>query len=124
MTARELEANGIVTVVIGSAMDVVTRCKVPRYLHNDLPLGNPLGKPYDTTAQRQSVAQALALCHEATQPVVQVSTLKWSDDETWKESYGRIDETNRAMLLAMGEENRRRRAQDKAKGLFRRGSAA
>lgn len=100
-------------------MDIVTYCKVPRYLYNDLPLGNPLGKPYDRGAQRDSVVKALQLIESAEHPVVVESTLFWSDDQSWKEAYARVDETNRERLLEMGEENRRQRAENKAKGLMR-----
>lgn len=119
MTARELEARQIATVIIGSAMDIVTHCKVPRYLHTDLPLGNPLGKPYDHMEQAQSVLQALSLVVYAKEPRVVVSSARWSDNEDWKANYGRIDATNRAELLEMGEATRRQRAEDRAKGLVR-----
>jgi len=38
LIARHLEANGIPTLIIGSAIDVVEHCGVPRYLHSDFPL--------------------------------------------------------------------------------------
>jgi D-proline reductase (dithiol) PrdB len=119
LTARELEQNGIVTVVIGSAMDIVTHCSVPRYLHNDLPLGNPLGAPYDRQSQLQTVIAALNLAETATSPSVVVSELSWPGDDNWKDAYSRVDESNRATLQAMGAENRRKRAADRADGLTR-----
>ena len=36
LVARHLEANGIATVVIGSAVDIVERCGVPRFIFTDL----------------------------------------------------------------------------------------
>jgi hypothetical protein len=100
-------------------MDIVTHCKVPRYLHNDLPLGNPLGKPFDTVAHYNSARTALTLAAETSMPSVTVSDLRWSDDDDWKAAYSRVDDDNREMLAAKGEENRRKRAFDNASGLKR-----
>ena len=100
-------------------MDIVTWCSVPRYLHNDLPLGNPLGAPYDKGAQSQSIETALKMVEEMENPGVHISNLSWPTGETWKTVYGQVNEENRAQLLKMGMENRARRAADKAQGLTR-----
>jgi len=100
-------------------MDIVTHCKVPRYLHNDLPLGNPLGVPGDRNAQRNSLLQALNLAAISEAPKIEVSDLAWPGDPGWKSVYNRVDDRNREELLKMGEENRRRRAENKARGLVR-----
>ncbi len=100
-------------------MDIVTHCNVPRYLHNDLPLGNPLGSPGDRETQLKSVLSALRLAISAKQKVVEVSDARWAGDPQWKQSYNKVDETNRKELSQLGEENRRKRAQNKALGLSR-----
>jgi D-proline reductase (dithiol) PrdB len=41
LVARHLETNGIPTVIVGSALDVVEHCGVPRFYFTDFPLGNP-----------------------------------------------------------------------------------
>lgn len=120
MTARVLEANGIATVVIGSAWDVVTWCGVPRFYFNDLPLGNPIGPPWDRAAQRMTVERALALIDDATGPVTVTSDLAWSTDDAWKANYMKVDDTNREMLRRQGEENRRRRREMRDAGLGRK----
>jgi len=61
LVARHLEANGIPTVIIGSARDVVEYCGVPRFLFTDFPLGNPCGHPWDQQMQEKIVRQALDL---------------------------------------------------------------
>jgi hypothetical protein len=120
LTARVLEAGGITTVIIGSAYDIVTTCGVPRFLYNDFPLGNPLGKPFDRNTQRRSVEMALGLAVSATEPGTIISTpFQWADSEDWKENYARIDDSNRAELLRLGDENRKQRAQNHEKGLVR-----
>lgn len=119
LTARHLEEFGIATVVIGSAMDIVTHCNVPRYLHNDLPLGNPLGSPGDRETQLESVLSALQLAISAEHSVVQVSDAAWKGDGQWKENYNKVDQSNRQALLRLGQENRKKRAENKARGLAR-----
>jgi D-proline reductase (dithiol) PrdB len=121
LTARTLEEAGIATVVIGSAWDIVNHCMVPRYLHNDLPLGNPLGKPYDSVGQRLSVISALDLAVNAEQPIAVKSDLQWQEDgdESWKDNYMRITEAGLAELKKAGEENRAERLANKSAGLTR-----
>ena len=100
-------------------MDIVTHCGVPRYLHNNLPLGNPLGTPGDRTAQQQSVLSALQLAVEASSPTAIRSQLEWPHGMDWLTVYNRVDESNRDELRRKGDEIRRKRADDKAKGLSR-----
>ena len=100
-------------------MDIVTHCRVPRYLHNDLPLGNPLGEPNDRETQRQSVELALQMIEDSTKESVVVTDVTWSGDPNWRDVYSRVTEENRAELLAMGEKNRAQRAANNAEGLRR-----
>ena len=67
LVARHLEHSGIPTIVVGSALDIIEHVGVPRYLHTDFPLGNPLGTPFDREMQRQHVDMALDLLNEACQ---------------------------------------------------------
>jgi hypothetical protein len=121
LTARTLEAGGIATVVIGSALDIAEHCGTPRFIFNDLPLGNPLGKPFDKSMQRKSVELALNLAETASAPGIAISTdFRWSDNEDWKENYARVDDSNRQALLQMGEENRRQRALNHSRGISRK----
>jgi len=113
LVSRHLEANGIPTVVIGSARDIVEECGVARFLFSDFPLGNPCGKPYDVAMQREIVAMALDLLESARLPRTTVQTpFPWSDDESWKQNYARVDPERIEALRRAGE---RRRAQQGAK---------
>src|ERR1700682_937310 len=47
LAARMLEENGIATVVMGCAKDIVEHVGVPRFLFSDFPLGNAAGRPRD-----------------------------------------------------------------------------
>ena len=47
LAARHLETNGIATIVMGCAKDIVEHVGVPRFLFSDFPLGNAAGRPND-----------------------------------------------------------------------------
>jgi D-proline reductase (dithiol) PrdB len=85
LVARYLEANGIPTVIFGTARDIVEYAGVPRFVFTNFPLGNPCGKPFDTAMQREIIDMGLRLL-ETTQgpaPTV-VMPYVWSDDDSWK----------------------------------------
>ena len=65
LVARHLEANGIPTVVMGCAKDIVEHAAVPRFLFSDFPLGNSAGKPHDVESQAQTLELALRLLERA-----------------------------------------------------------
>jgi len=109
LTTRFLEANGIATVIVGSALDIVEHCGVPRYLHVDFPLGNPLGHPYQQNEQLDVVRQALDLVHDSNSPVTSFSDLRWMGGDQWRSNYMKVDSSNAAQLRLLGEENRRTR---------------
>jgi hypothetical protein len=112
LVARHLEANGIPTVILGSALDVVEHCGVPRFLFTDFPLGNPCGHPWRRDMQKAIVRQALELLEGARVPRTTVkAAYSWKeDDPDWRSRYGRVDPAERERLLAVGEERRRQRA--------------
>jgi hypothetical protein len=60
LIANYLEANGIPTVIMGCAKDIVEHCGVPRFLFSDFPLGCPVGKHDDPASQRLAGASFLA----------------------------------------------------------------
>lgn len=88
LTARHLEANGIPTVVIGSARDIVEQCGVSRFVFSDFPLGNPCGKPDDVAMQRETVGIALDLLETARYPRTTVQTpFQWDTSGEWRKTY-------------------------------------
>jgi len=116
LVARHLETNGLPTVIIGSARDIVEHCGVPRFLFTDLPLGNPCGHPWDRVMQAAIVRQALGLLETATGPRTTVKApFRWKQsDPEWRARYGRVDPSEQEHLLARGEERRRQKAKAKA----------
>ena len=61
LVARHLEANGIATVIMGCAKDIVEHAAVPRFLFSDFPLGNSAGKPHDVASQALTLELALSV---------------------------------------------------------------
>ena len=105
LAARELEAHGIATVVLGCAKDIVELVGVPRFLFSDFPLGNAAGRPHDEASQDLTVELALKLLAGAPGPRTTLqSPLRWSDNPDWK-----LDYSNIARLAP--EEIARRRAE-------------
>ena len=109
LIARHLEENGIPTVVIGSAKDIVEYTAVARFVFTDFPLGNPAGLPWQPEMQRAIVAQALDLLEHATAPqTTVVAPFQWNGDRGWRAVYNRVTPENAEYLRQKGEERRRR----------------
>ena len=92
LVARHLEANGIPTVVMGCAKDIVEYCGVPRFLFSDFPLGNSAGRPFDTESQALTLELALRVLEAAPEARTTVqSPLRWRDDAAWKLDFSNLD---------------------------------
>ena len=109
LVARHLEANGVPTVVLGSALDIVEHCGVARFAFLDFPLGNPCGKPYDVAMQREVVGAAVDLFESAGAPPTLRLPHRWSEDESWRDAYMAIREADIDALRRKGEERRAHR---------------
>jgi D-proline reductase (dithiol) PrdB len=108
LVARHLEANGIPTVVMGCAKDIVEHVGVPRLLFSDFPLGNAAGRPHDVASQATTIELALRLLETASGPrTTMQSPLRWSDSHDWKLDFSNVD-------LLSEEELERRRAEFRA----------
>ena len=104
LAARMLEAQGIATVVMGCAKDIVEYVGVPRLLFSDFPLGNAAGRPNDANSQAFTLELALRVLETAPSARTTVqSPLVWSASPDWK-----VDYLNLAALSP--EEIARRRA--------------
>lgn len=119
MVARRLEAEGIPTVIIGSARDIVEECGVSRFVFTDFPLGNPVGKPQDAQMQADTLELAFRVLETAIVARTTVQNpVQWSPgDDGWRERFMSI--TDAAALAAEGERRRRRQAEEKAAGQTR-----
>ena len=105
LVARHLEANGIPTVVMGCAKDIVEHAAVARFLFSDFPLGNSAGLPHDPASQDQTLEYALKVLESAAGPrTTMQSPLRWSGVVTWKNDYLNLEQ--------IGEEELRRRREE------------
>lgn len=110
LAARHLEANGISTVVMGCAKDIVEHCGVPRFVFSDFPLGNAAGKPGDAASQALTLELALRTLESAASPRTTVqSPLRWSAGAEWKLDYSNPERASREEL------ERARREMDEGK---------
>ena len=88
LVARALEAEGIPSVVMGAALDIVEHCGVPRFLFSDLPLGNAAGLPHDTASQDRTLELALGLFETATEPRTTLNNpMRWPGPPGWRRDY-------------------------------------
>ena len=115
LAARHLEANGISTVIMACAKDIVEHCGVPRMLFSDFPLGNAAGKPHDRASQRATLLLALRVLESAPAARTTVqSPERWSDHPEWKLDYSNPNRVSPEELARLKEENDRAKEMAKA----------
>jgi len=92
LAARMLEQEGIATIIMGCAKDIVEFVGVPRLLFSDFPLGNGAGRPRDLESQTFTLDLALRVLETAPAPRTTVqSPLVWSSSSDWKLDYCNIE---------------------------------
>jgi hypothetical protein len=105
LAARILEENGISTVVMGCAKDIVEYVGVPRFLFSDFPLGNAAGRPKDPASQTLTLDLALSLLEAAPAARTTVqSPLRWSASADWKLDYCNVERLTPRDLKRLREE--------------------
>jgi D-proline reductase (dithiol) PrdB len=123
LAARMLEENGIATVIMGCAKDIVEYVGVPRFLFSDFPLGNGAGRPRDRVSQDFSLELALRILEVAPAPRTTVqSPLVWSANPDWKLDYCNIarlspEEIKQRRTEFERQKNVARRKREEASGL-------
>jgi hypothetical protein len=114
LVARELETQGITTVIIGSARDIVEYCGVPRFLYTDFPLGNPCGPPWDRQAQARIAQQAVTLLETAIAPrQTKQAAATWPSGHAWRPGYNYVGAENAVELAATGAARRQRQMDER-----------
>ena len=99
LTARYLEANGIPTVVMGAAKDIVEYVGVPRLCFSDFPLGNAAGRPNDEKSQVDTLSLALQVLELAPGPRTTVqSPQRWNAPPEWHLDYCNPDRVSKEKL--------------------------
>jgi D-proline reductase (dithiol) PrdB len=88
LLARELEAAGIATLILGAAKDIVEHVGVPRLLFSDLPLGHAAGLAHDRASQDFTLDLALRVLEAAPAARTTVqSPLRWPGGDAWRDAY-------------------------------------
>jgi hypothetical protein len=86
LIARHLEAIGIPTLCMGSALDIMEAANPPRAVFTDYPLGHTTGMPGDPKDQYEITRIGL----EAFESIQQPGTIlkldrEWTLDSNWKD---------------------------------------
>ncbi|MGE0422455.1 MAG: hypothetical protein AB7O88_09340 [Reyranellaceae bacterium] len=84
LAARHLEALGMPTLCLGSALDILEAGAPPRAAFVDYPLGHSAGKPFDRADQVRVLRAALAAFAtiDAPSTIVRIEG-RWPDD-AWR----------------------------------------
>jgi len=110
LIARHLESNGISTVVMGCARDIVEHCGVPRFLFSDFPLGNSAGRPHDPASQALTLELAFRLLETGSKPrTTHQSPLQWTKSSAWKLDYCNAEQLSARQLKSLRAETDRAR---------------
>jgi len=78
LIARYFESRGLPTLILGSALDILSAGQPPRGVFLNYPLGFEAGKPFDPENQLSVVRQALAT-FEQTSPGIQTLDYEWAE---------------------------------------------
>jgi hypothetical protein len=96
LIARNIEAAGIPTIAMSSALDITRAVNPPRAVFNDFPLGHTAGKPLDRRLQREIMIETLsAFATMQTPGSIKMMPYEWSSDHSWKHA-GAGEGDNRA----------------------------
>lgn len=81
-----MEAAGIPTLCMTSALDITKSVRPPRAAFLDYPLGHTTGKPNDPELQCRIMIEALDAFASLSSPgSVKILPFRWSEDESWKD---------------------------------------
>ena len=82
-----MEASGIPTLCLGTALDILKSVNPPRAAFLDYPLGHTTGKLNDSRIQREILVETMKAFGDITTPGdVKMLPFKWAEDDTWKDT--------------------------------------
>ncbi|MCW5746675.1 MAG: hypothetical protein KIT36_10805 [Alphaproteobacteria bacterium] len=84
LAARHLEALGMPTLCLGSALDILQAGAPPRAVFVDYPLGHSTGRPFDRADQDRVVRAALRALRTITAPGTIVRLAAHWGDDAWR----------------------------------------
>ena len=77
LIARHFEKNGLPTLILGSALDILTAGKPPRAMFINYPLGFEAGRFRDKQNQLDVVGRALGGFETMTGPAIETMPFEW-----------------------------------------------
>ncbi len=86
LIAREIEARGIPTLSLTSALSITRAANPPRAAYVDYPLGRTAGKPEQPEQQKALLRAALGAFSRLREPgsVLMLPEI-WTEDDAWKD---------------------------------------
>ncbi|MGI9480239.1 MAG: hypothetical protein ACR2PI_26300 [Hyphomicrobiaceae bacterium] len=85
LIARHLEANGITTLCIASALDITEAGRPPRATFLDYPLGHTGGRPFDREDQLAVIrASVRGLARMTVPETIERLPNRWAADDGWQ----------------------------------------
>ena len=85
LVARHLEAAGIATICLGSALDILQAGNPPRGAFTDFPLGHSAGPPGDAQQQYRIVRDCLRALESISAPGdIRHLDVSWPDGDAWR----------------------------------------
>jgi hypothetical protein len=92
LIAREIEARGIPTLSMTSALSITRSVNPPRAAFVDFPLGHTSGRPHEPELQRDLLLDSLRAFESLEEPGGVVTLpCSWEEDDAWKERITRPD---------------------------------
>ena len=87
LIAREIEARGIPTLSMTSALSITRAANPPRGAYLDFPLGHTAGKPHQPLLNHDIVRDALRVFETSVRSgeIVRLA-YEWADDDVWKDA--------------------------------------
>ena len=79
LIARHFEAQGLPTVILGSALDIMSAAKPPRAAFLNYLLGHEAGRPFDAPDQHSALKQALELLETLKAPGIVHLDKSWPE---------------------------------------------
>lgn len=93
LIARHFEAQGLPTLILGSALDIMTAGKPPRAKFVNYPLGFEAGRYQDKDDQLAVVREALKGFHDFSEPTIEPMSFEWQEgwDMVNEREAGKLD---------------------------------
>ena len=96
LIAREVEARGIPTICMSSALSITKAVNPPRAVYLDFPLGHTAGKAEDKAGQRKIMIDTLSALDTIGVPgTIRELAYAWATTDDWKASVMRPDSSGR-----------------------------